>query len=394
MKSALKPSLLWLALCLLPLPSFATEPAPPPSETPPAAQDPAPAPPELEAKGFLLIDFTSGQVLAEKNADQPLEPASLTKIMTAYTVFREIASGRVHLTDLVTISEKAWKTGGSRMFVQVGTQVSVEDLLKGMIIQSGNDASVALAERVAGTEEAFADLMNTHAKRLGMSNTHFTNSNGLPDPALHTTARDMARVTTALIREFPSYYAWYKTQELTYNGITQPNRNPLLQMDSTADGVKTGYTQAAGYCLIGSAKRDDMRLVSVVMGTESPKARADASLALLNYGFRSFESHRLFTAGQDVEVLRIWFGEQENLPVGPGLDVVATIPRGGYDKLKARLEKTSELNAPISKGTRVGDVIVTLDDQEIARVPLVALQDVPEGGLWRRTKDRVLQMFE
>ncbi|MBK1724218.1 D-alanyl-D-alanine carboxypeptidase family protein [Thiocystis violacea] len=379
MKSVLKLSLFWFFLCAAPLLALAAQPTP--------------APPELEAKGFLLIDFDSGKVLTEKNADELLEPASLTKIMTAYVVFREIAAGHVRLTDMVTISEKAWRTGGSRMFIEVGTQVSVENLLKGMIIQSGNDASVALAEHVAGSVETFANLMNANAKRLGMSNSHFTNPNGLPDPELYTTARDMARVTLALIREFPDYYGWYKTQEFTYNDITQPNRNPLLKRDPAADGVKTGYTKAAGYCLIGSAKRDNMRLVSVVMGTASPNARAEASLALLNYGFRFYESHQLFASGQPIESLRVWYGEQENLPVGPSLNVVATIPRGNYDKLNARLEKTSELNAPIAKGEQVGDVVVTMGDEEVIRVPLVALQDVPEGGLWRKAKDSVLQMF-
>lgn len=379
MKSAFKLSLLWLFLCVLPLASMGAQPIP--------------AAPELDAKGFLLVDFNSGKVLAENNADELLEPASLTKIMTAYVVFREIAEGHVHLDDIVTVSEKAWRTGGSRMFIEVGSQVKVEDLLKGMIIQSGNDASVALAEHVAGSVDSFANLMNTYAKQLSMSNSHFTNPNGLPDPELHTTARDMARVTRALIREFPQYYTWYSTRELTYNGITQPNRNPLLSRDPSADGVKTGHTKAAGYCLVGSAKRDGMRLISVVMGTPSPRARAEASLALLNWGFRFYESHELFASHTPIESLRVWYGEQETVPVGPSLDVVATIPRGTYDKLSARLEKTAELNAPIAKGARLGDVVVTLGDEELTRVPLVALQDVPEGGLWRKAKDSVLQMF-
>ncbi|NEX20482.1 D-alanyl-D-alanine carboxypeptidase [Thiorhodococcus mannitoliphagus] len=379
MKSALKLSLLWFLLCAVPLVSMGAQPIP--------------AAPELAAKGFLLVDFNSGRVLAEKNANEPLEPASLTKIMTAYVVFRELAAGHIALGDMVTVSEKAWRTGGSRMFIEVGSQVSVEDLLKGMIIQSGNDASVALAEYVAGSVDSFANMMNDNAKRLGMSSTHFTNPNGLPDPELHTTAQDMARLTVALIQEFPEYYKWYKETEFTYNDITQGNRNPLLKRDATADGVKTGHTKAAGYCLVGSAKRDEMRLISVVMGAESPSARASASLALLNWGFRFYESHELFAAGQPIESLRVWYGEQETLPVGPSIDVVATIPRGTYDKLSARLEKTSDLTAPITKGARLGDVIVTMGDEEVTRVPLVALQEVPEGGLWRKAKDSVLQMF-
>ncbi|MBK1716228.1 D-alanyl-D-alanine carboxypeptidase family protein [Thiocystis violacea] len=379
MKSAVRLSLSWFLLCVLPAIALG---APPTVSAP-----------ELQAKGYLLVDFNSNQTLAELNADERLEPASLTKIMTAYVVFREIGSGRIKLSDQVLVSEKAWRTGGSKMFIEVGKQVSVEDLLKGMMIQSGNDASVALAEHVSGNQESFAALMNSHAQRLGMSNSHFTNPNGLPDPELYTTARDMARVATALIREFPDYYAWYSNLEFTYNGITQPNRNPLLKRDASADGIKTGYTKAAGYCLVGSAKRGDMRLVSVVMGSASPNARAEASLALLNHGFRAYESHRLYPAGQPIETLRVWYGEQETLPVGPSLDVVATIPRGNYDKLSARLEKTSELDAPIAKDARIGDVVVTMGEEEIIRVPLVALEEVPEGGLWRKAKDSVLRMF-
>lgn len=360
---------------------------------PVGAQPTTPAPPELDTKGYLLVDFHTGKTLAELNADERLEPASLTKIMTAYTVFRELASGRIKLDDQVLVSERAWRTGGSKMFIEVGKQVGLEDLLKGMIIQSGNDASVALAEYVSGNVESFANLMNAHAKRLGMTNSHFTNPNGLPDPELYTTARDMARVAVALIREFPAYYAWYSNLEFTYNGITQQNRNPLLRRDPTADGIKTGYTKAAGYCLVGSAKRDDMRLVSVVMGSPSPKARAEASLALLNYGFRTYESHKLYPVGQPLENLRVWYGEQETLPVGPERDVVATIPRGQYGKLSARIEKTSDMNAPIARGDQLGDVVVSMGEEEVTRIPLVSLQDLPKGGLWRQAKDSVLRMF-
>jgi len=357
------------------------------------AQAPIPAPPELNAKGYLLIDFNTRQVLAESNADERLEPASLTKIMTAYVVFRELAAGKIHLDDLVTVSERAWRTGGSRMFIEVGSQVSVENLLKGMIIQSGNDASVALAEYVSGSVDAFANLMNEHARRLGMSNSHFTNPNGLPDPELYTTARDIAQVAMAVIHEFPQYYSWYSTLEFTYNNITQPNRNPLLRRDESADGVKTGYTQAAGYCLVGSAKRDEMRLVSVVMGSPSPNARAEASLELLNHGFRFYESHRLYPAAEVVQNLRLWFGEQEALPVGPAADVFVTIPRGSYAQLSARLEKAVELRAPIERGTRIGDLIIDFGDRELTRVPLVALVTVPEGGLLRQAQDSLLRLF-
>ncbi|AFL75675.1 D-alanyl-D-alanine carboxypeptidase family protein [Thiocystis violascens] len=381
MKSASPILFLWLILCALPL-------------SPASAQPPIPAPPELAAKGYLLVDFNSGKTLIEQNADERLEPASLTKIMTAYVVFRELAGGKIKLTDQVMISEKAWRTGGSKMFIEVGKQVGLEDLLKGMIIQSGNDASVALAEHTAGSIDAFANLMNDHARRLGMADSHFTNPNGLPDPDLYTTARDMARVTLALIREFPEYYAWYSNREFVYNNITQQNRNPLLARDASADGVKTGYTKAAGYCLVGSAKREDMRLISVVMGSATPKARAEASLALLNYGFRFYESHRLYPANQPIESIRVWYGDLENLPVGPATDVFATIPRGVYDKLGARLEKTSDFIAPIALGAQVGDIIVTLDEAEIARVPLVALQEVAEGNLWRKFVDSILKLVD
>lgn len=381
MKSASPILFLWLMLCALPL-------------SPATAQPSIPAPPELAAKGYLLIDFNSGKTLIEQNADERLEPASLTKIMTAYVVFRELAGGKIKLTDQVMISEKAWRTGGSKMFVEVGKQVGLEDLLKGMMIQSGNDASVALAEHAAGSVDAFANLMNDHARRLGMADSHFTNPNGLPDPDLYTTARDMARVTLALIKEFPDYYAWYKNQDFTYNNITQQNRNPLLARDASADGVKTGYTKAAGYCLVGSAKREDMRLISVVMGSATPKARAEASLALLNYGFRFYESHRLYPANQPIESIRVWYGNLDNLPVGPATDVFATIPRGAYDKLGARLEKTSDFIAPIAQGEQVGDIVVALGDTEMTRVPLVALQEVAEGNLWRKFVDSILKLVD
>jgi D-alanyl-D-alanine carboxypeptidase (penicillin-binding protein 5/6) len=354
---------------------------------------PVPAPPQIEASGYLLLDFGTGTELAAHQADTRLEPASLTKIMTGYTIYREIAAGRVSLTDQVLISEKAWRTDGSKMFVEVGKQVLLEDLLKGMIIQSGNDASVALAEHVAGSEQAFADLMNTRAAELGMTASHFTNATGLPDPEHYTTARDISRVTAALIREFPQYYAWDGTKEFEYNGIKQQNRNRLLWKDPTVDGVKTGYTQAAGYCLVASAKRDDMRLLSVVMGAESPNAREQASLELLNYGFRFYESHRLYAGAQPLERLRVWMGDVEQVSVGPAHDVVATIPRGRYSGLSARLNKLPELTAPIPKGTRVGDVVVDLDGAELLRVPAVALENVSEGGLWRKATDTVMRWF-
>jgi D-alanyl-D-alanine carboxypeptidase (penicillin-binding protein 5/6) len=356
-------------------------------------QQAIPDPPQVAAKGYLLIDFNSGQIIAELNADERLEPASLTKIMTGYVVFRELAAGKVALTDQVLISERAWRTGGSKMFIEVGKLVSLQDLLMGMIVQSGNDASVALAEHVAGSVDAFADLMNSHAERLGMTSSHFTNPHGLPDPDLYITARDIATVALAIIREFPEYYAWYSTREFTYNGITQQNRNPMLRRDESADGVKTGFTNAAGYCLVSSAKRDDMRLLSVVMGSPTPNARAEASLALMNYGFRFYESHKLYPADEPVETFRVWMGSQKTLSVGPEAHVFATFQRGRYDQLAARIEKSDVPDAPIERGTQVGSIVVTLAGDEINRVPLVALEDVARGNLWQRLMDSVIRLF-
>jgi D-alanyl-D-alanine carboxypeptidase (penicillin-binding protein 5/6) len=351
------------------------------------------APPDLAAKSYLLVTHPGGQPLVESRADDRLDPASLTKILTAYVLFHELAAGHITLTDEVLISEKAWRTGGSRMFAEVGKKISLEDLVKGMVIQSGNDASVALAEHVAGNEESFAKLMNEHARRLGMTNSHFTNATGLPDPELHSTARDLAKVTEATIREFPQYYAWYGIKEYLYNNIKQHNRNRLLWRDDTVDGVKTGHTKDAGYCLVASAKRDGMRLTSVILGTESEEARAKASLALLNYGFRAFEGHHLYDPDQPLENLRIWMAEVTELPVGPSEEIYATIPRGSYDKLSAHIQKNPDLIAPVAKGDRVGDIVVSLGDKEISRQPLVALRDVAEGGLWAKIRDTVLRWF-
>ena len=354
---------------------------------------PALAPPEISAKAYVLMAYPTGQVLAESNADEHLEPASLTKTMTAYTVFHELAAGHISLNDEVLVSEKAWRTGGSRMFIEVGKKISLEELVKGMVIQSGNDASVALAEHVAGTEESFAKLMNEHAQRLGMTNTHFVNATGLPDPNEYTTAHDIAKVAVATIREFPDYYKWYGVKEYDYNNIKQHNRNRLLWQDDSVDGVKTGHTEGAGYCLVASAQRDGMRLVSAVMGTASQTARAQASLALLNYGFRAFEGQRLYAAGARIETLRVWMGDTTELPVGPAEEVFATFPRGQYDQLSAHIQKNGDLVAPIAKGDRVGDIVVMLGDQELSRQPLVAQIDVAEGGLWPKIRDTVLRWF-
>ena len=358
------------------------------------ASDLTPAPPEIDASGYLLIDFDSAAVLAEKNAEQRLEPASLTKIMTAYAVFRELRDGSVKLADQVVVSEKAWKTPGSRMFIEVNKRVSVEDLLKGMSIQSGNDASGALAEHVAGSEDAFANLMNDHARRLGMRDTHFVNATGLPDPEHYTTPRDIALVTRAMIREFPEFYRMYSVREFTFNDIRQHNRNSLLWRDDSVDGVKTGHTEAAGYCLVSSAKRDGMRLVSVVMGTDSEKARAAESQALLNYGFRFYETHRLYGGGDRLTRTRVWMGDREEIALGLVSDLYVTIPRRQYDKLDARTEIQSQIQAPVTRGQELGEVVVELNGEPVTRQPLVALEEVAEGGIWRKAVDTVLMMLE
>jgi D-alanyl-D-alanine carboxypeptidase (penicillin-binding protein 5/6) len=358
------------------------------------AQPAVPAPPTIDATGYLLVDMDSDAVLAAKDPDQRLEPASLTKIMTAYAVFRELRGGTIKMSDQVLVSEKAWKTPGSRMFIEVNKRVTVEDLLKGMVIQSGNDASVALAEHAAGSEEAFANLMNDHARRLGMNNTHFVNATGLPDPEHYTTPHDIVLVTEATIREFPELYKMYAVKEFTFNDIRQHNRNNLLWRDDSVDGVKTGHTEAAGYCLVASARRDDMRLVSVVMGTDSEKARISASSALLNYGFRFYETHRLYSAGDRLTRARVWMGDREEVSLGLAEDLNVTIPRRQYDKLNARTEIRPQLQAPLGKGQKVGDVIIELAGQEVVRRPLVALDEVAEGGLWRQAVDTVLMMLE
>jgi D-alanyl-D-alanine carboxypeptidase (penicillin-binding protein 5/6) len=355
---------------------------------------PIPAPPTVAGSGHLLLDHHSGVVLAQANADARLEPASLTKIMGAYVVFRELKEGNIQLEDEVLVSKKAWRTPGSRMFIEVGKKVSVQDLLMGMIIQSGNDASVALAEHIAGSESTFADLMNTHAARLGMDNSHFLNATGLPDENHYTTARDIALVTAATIREFPDYYAWYKIKEFTFNGINQHNRNKLLWRDDSVDGVKTGHTEAAGFCLVASAERSDMRLTSVIMGTSSEEARASESQSLLNYGFRFFEGHKLYAKEQVLTNVRVWKGAQSELPVGPLDDVYVTIARRQYKNLNPSMEINPKIMAPITRGQTVGRVLVTLEDSTVADVPLVALQDIPEGGIWQQLKDSALLWLE
>ncbi len=353
-----------------------------------------PAAPSVAASSYFLMDFDSSRVLAEKDPDKRVAPASLTKIMTVYVVFRELKAGHLALDEKVTISQNAWETGGSKMFVEVNKQVPVEDLLQGVVIQSGNDASVALAEHVAGSEQTFATMMNEQASRLGMVNSHFENATGLPSPNHYSSARDLALLAQALIREFPDYYRWDSQKEFTYNGITQQNRNQLLWRDPSVDGVKTGFTDDAGYCMVASAKREDMRLISVVMGTASPNARANESQSLLNYGFRFFETHKLYDAGTPLSEARVRKGETSKLSVGVAETIYVTGPRKHFNELKAESQVDKAIIAPINKGDTVGTLNVTLGGETILSKPLVAMDSIPEGGLFRRLYDAVLVLLE
>jgi len=353
-----------------------------------------PPPPQIAAKGYVLMDFNSGQIIANKNADERLEPASLTKMMTAYIVLDELARGKINLTDDVLISEKAWRMPGSRTFVEVDTKVSVETLLKGMIIQSGNDASVALAEYIGGGEDVFATMMNQIADKLGMKSSHFQNATGLPHPEHYTTATDMAILARALIHDFPEHYSWYSIKQYSYNGITQYNRNKLLWRDDSVDGLKTGHTEAAGYCLVASAKRDDMRLVSVVLGTKSEDARAVESQKLLSYGFRFFESHQLYGLAESLAEVKVWKGETDALSLGIARTINIVIPRGEYDNLKAEMNIEPTITAPVNKGDTLGNVVVRLGDETVAQAPLVALKDIPEAGIVQSLMDEIMLMFE
>lgn len=353
-----------------------------------------PSAPELAARGYILVDHHSGKVLAAKNEHEELDPASITKLMTAYAVFRALADNQIKLDDQVPISERAWRTPGSRMFIEVNTRVSVEELLQGMIVQSGNDASVALAEYIAGTETVFAQLMTQYARELGMNNTTYKNSTGLPAEGHKTTAADIARLANTIVAQFPQYYQWYSQREFTYNGITQKNRNALLWRDPSVDGMKTGMTDAAGYCLVSSAKREGMRLISVVLGTKSPTARANDSQALLNYGFRFFETRLLYPAGDPVTEARVWKGEQDSTGLGTRQDIYVTIPRGTYDRLEARLDLPHQVVAPVEPTDRLGVLRVSLADQTLAEANLFALNAVPQGSIWQRARDSVLLWFE
>ncbi|MBE7376829.1 D-alanyl-D-alanine carboxypeptidase family protein [Pseudomonas lopnurensis] len=352
-----------------------------------------PSAPQLAAKSYMLLDAASGEVLVEHNGDERLPPASLTKLMTAYIATLEIQKGQISDRDMVNVSEKAWRTGGSRMFIQVDTQVSVDDLLHGIIIQSGNDASVAMAEHIAGSEEAFADLMNSTAQRLGMSNTHFVNATGLPHPEHYSSAHDMAKLARAIIYEDPAHYAIYAQKEFFWNNIKQPNRNLLLWRDKTVDGLKTGHTEEAGYCLVASAVRDGMRLISVVFGTASEQARAAETQKLLTYGFRFFETRTFYQKGQELAQAQVWKGQQDTLKAGLAQDLTMTLPRGQVEKLEAVMSFDGTLTAPIQQGDVIGKVEVKLGDKVVRSTDLVALEAVEEGGLFRRFWDSIRLFF-
>lgn len=355
---------------------------------------PIPAPPQIAASSYILMDFETGELIAESNADAKVEPASITKVMTSYVVFRALDEGLINLDDQVRISEKAWRTGGSRMFIEVNTEVSVDDLLRGMIVQSGNDASIALAEHVAGSEESFVSLMNQYADMLGMSNSHFENTTGLPAEGHLTTARDSAIIAQALISQFPEYYALYSQREFTYDEISQPNRNGLLWRDDSVDGLKTGHTDAAGYCLVSSAKRDSMRLIAAVMGAPSSNSRLDSSQALLNYGFRFYETKRLYSSGDEVSQSRVWKGAADVVAIGVVDDVYVTTPRGRDDVLAVDIRIDTQLVAPLGPGTVVGSLDVLYDADLIRTVPIVTLDAVTEGSMWKRIVDGVELWFQ
>lgn len=359
------------------------------------AQDiPIPAAPAIGAKSYFVMAGKTGRELASLEPDEKLAPASLTKLMTAYVVFKALEEGQVALDDQVTVSEKAWRTGGSRMFIEVGTRVKVSDLILGVIVQSGNDASVALAEHVAGTEAVFAEVMNRYAAALGMHNSHFMNATGLPGEEHYSTARDLAILARAIVDEFPDYYRWYSTREFTYNDISQRNRNALLWRDSSVDGMKTGHTDDAGYCLVSSAEREDMRVISVVLGTASPKARIDGSQALLNYAFRFYETRLLYKAGEAVAEARIWKAANEFTPLGLPQDLYITIPRGSFDEVESVLNMPAVLLAPVAQGQPLAELQVTLNGDSVLNQPLRALDPNPEGSIWQRARDGVMLWFE
>lgn len=352
-----------------------------------------PAAPNLSAKSYVLLDVKSGQVIASKNEHRKMPPASLTKLMTLYLVFNELADGRIHLDDKITISKQAWQTGGSRMFVKLGSKVAVKDLIQGVIVQSGNDATMALAEYVGGTIPAFVQMMDQQAAVLGMKDSHFSDPTGLPEPDHLTTSYDLALLARTIITDFPQYYHFFGEKWFTWNNIRQPNRNRLLWRNIKADGMKTGHTESAGYCLIGSALQNNTRLLSVVMGTATDADRANESQALLNYGFRFFESAQIYKGQQAITQQRAWKGKDKYVQLGVASDYYVTIPRSAYSNLKVSLSINPDIAAPITKGQALGTVNVYLKDQQISSMPLIALQADPRGGWWTRFIDSISHWF-
>lgn len=372
-----------IAFCLLSSHALAQE-LPVPAAPAAAAAASVPAPPQVAASGYVLIDAQTQKVLAEKNSDEQLPPASLTKIMTSYLAAKEIASGRITLDADVPISVHAWRAPGSRMFIREGTTVKLSDLLMGVIIQSGNDSSIAVAEFIAGSEDAFADMMNKQAAELGMTASMFHNATGLPAEGHVTTARDLATLSRALIHDYPEHYELYSLKSFRFNDIDQPNRNRLLWRDRTVDGVKTGHTEEAGFCLVASASREGMRLISVVMGTDSDETRMKESQKLLAYGFRYFQTQKLYDPGVMLKSTEVWYGEQNDVNLGVAEAVYVTIPRGRYEELKAETDIVRVLRAPIVAGEEFGELRVMLGDEVVLKAPLVALSEVPEAGIFKR----------
>ena len=354
---------------------------------------PVPAPPGLAAKSYLVVDYHTGRVIAEKNSSMRLEPASLTKMMTAYIVWYQLKQAVLTADELVPISRKAQSTIGSRMFIEAGSQVTVRDLVYGLVVQSGNDASVALAEHIGGSEEGFVSMMNEMARRLSMNGTSFVNSNGLPHPDHYTTAQDMAKLATAVIRDHPEYYKLYSVEEFEYNGIKQKNRNVLLLHDPSVDGIKTGHTEAAGYCLVSSAKRGNMRLISVLMGARNEQQRGTESMRALNYGFRFFETVKLTEANKKLGDIKVWGGREDAVPMAVASEHFLTLQTGQKNALQREFEVSSDLVAPISVGQPLGKVKYTLNNELVAEMPVVALQPVERGGFFTRTTDSLKRMM-
>jgi D-alanyl-D-alanine carboxypeptidase (penicillin-binding protein 5/6) len=358
-----------------------------------AASIAIPTAPQVEARTYIVVDYRTDTVLAAKDATARVEPASLTKLMTAYIVFQELAAGKLKLDEQVTVSEHAWRSEGSRTFIELGKPVSVQDLILGMIVQSGNDATIALAERIAGTEGTFAQMMNANAQRLGMTGSHFENSSGLPSPQHYTTARDLSLLANAMIREYPQYYKWFSVREFEHNGIKQQNRNGLLEKDPTVDGLKTGHTDSAGYCLVTSALRDGMRLISVVMGSTSMKARENASAALLNYGFTFYDTKLVVKGGAVLATARVWKGQSPSVDLGIKDDLYITVPRGGAEGLKTAADVQPRLIAPLALDATVGSLRVFTGGQTLQTIPLHPLKNVAAGGWWRRLIDTIRLWF-